>query len=465
MEHTPNSRRVAGSFRDPSGFVYSREDALYRQVNPSYRAEYDALVSSGLLERLWRKGLLVEHTEADLALAATREAYRVLRPARVPFISYPYEWAFSAYRDAALATLDIQTEALACGLTLKDASAYNMQFVDGRPVLIDTLSFERYEPGTPWVAYRQFCQHFVAPLALMARKDVRLGMLMKGFIDGVPLDLASALLGSRSKWSPRLLLHIHAHAKSQRRHAQDGGRASANRPSASMGSLALRGILDSLRATIISLKWSPVGTEWTDYYTFTNYTDAAFEAKRAIVEEFLATANPRSVWDLGANNGEFSRLASRRRIPTVAFDIDPGAVEKNYRQVRRDKEAALLPLVQDLTNPSASIGWAGTERDSLTARGPADMAFALALVHHLAISNNVPLQQIAEFLASVCHHLVIEFVPKEDSQVQKLLASRKDIFPDYTQDGFEAAFATAFKTRKRVSIASSSRTLYWMSRR
>jgi hypothetical protein len=192
------SERVNGSFRDPSGFVFTREGTLYRQVNQSYRAEFDAVETAGLFDRLWEKGLLVRHQAADLALAADPQgAYRVIQPDRVPFISYPYEWSFSMYQAAALATLDIQAEALAMGFSLKDASAYNIQFVDGRPVFIDTLSFERHEDGRPWVAYRQFCQHFLAPLALMAGVDIRMSALMKQFIDGIPLDLASRLLPMR----------------------------------------------------------------------------------------------------------------------------------------------------------------------------------------------------------------------------------------------------------------------------
>ena len=210
------------------------------------------------------------------------------------------------------------------------------------------------------------------------------------------------------------------------------------------------------------MTWKPVGTEWADYYDFTNYSADAFQAKRAIVERFLDAAAPRQVWDLGANNGAFSRLASRRGIPTVAFDIDPAAVEKNYRQIRHDNETGLLPLVQDLTNPSPAIGWANAERQAFAARGPVDMAFALAIIHHLAISNNVPLGDIASFFASICRNLVIEFVPKEDSQVRKLLASRKDIFPDYTQAGFEQAFARWFDIVEASPVAGSRRTLYLM---
>lgn len=459
-------QRVASSFRDPCGFVFRREGVLYRQVNESYRDDFAALESSGLLVYLWERGLLIRHDEAGRELAAAPGACRVLRPQVVPFVSYPYEWPFSAWQDAALATLDIQAAALRRGLSLKDASAFNIQFVDGRPLLIDTLSFERRVAGAPWPAYRQFCQHFLAPLALMAKRDIRLGALAKNHIDGVPLDLADRLLGAAARCSPRLFIHIHLHARSQRRHAGDGARPRALRTAGrGVSDLALHGILDSLRGAVAALRWQPAGTEWADYYDCTNYTADAFQAKRAIVERFLLAAAPRQVWDLGANNGAFSRLAARRGIPTVAFDIDPAAVEKNYRQMRHDNERNLLPLVQDLTNPSPALGWAHRERDALAARGPAQMLFALALIHHLAIGNNVPLDAVASFLAAIGRQLVIEFVPKEDSQVKLLLASRPDIFARYDTAGFEAAFGAHFETRAKVAIPGTCRTLYWMSRR
>jgi hypothetical protein len=454
--------RVSGSFRDPSGFLYVRDGILYRQVNASYRESYDQLHESGLLESLWKQGLLIPHEESDISQARTDDAYRVLRPTRVPFISYPYEWCFSAYRDAALATLKIQAEALQYGMTLKDASAYNIQFLGGKPVFIDTLSFEPYKQGQPWVAYRQFCQHFLAPLALMSRKDIRLNALLQCHIDGIPLDLCSHLLGLGSRFSPRFMLHIHAHAKTQARYASSSQPAPHKAQNAKLSMVGLQGILDNLKGTIEALQWKPEGTEWGDYYNFTNYNDESFAHKRKTLESFLDQTNPQTVWDLGANNGAFSRVASTRGISTVSFDIDPAAVEKSYRNMRDNGEKNILPLLQDLTNPSASIGWDNTERDSLAERGPADMAFALALIHHLAISNNAPLVRVAEFFSKLCKNLVIEFVPKEDSQVQKLLVSREDIFPNYHRTGFEEAFASYFSIHNSVPIDRSCRILYRM---
>jgi hypothetical protein len=456
----------AASFRDPSGFVFFHRGEVFRQVNVAYRDNYDRLMGSGLYKALVRDRLLVPHREVDVPPPEPDLAYKVIKPDRIPFISYPYEWCFSELQDAALATLAIQRRSLEHGQSLKDSSAYNIQFRQGRPVFIDTLSFEEYHEGRPWVAYQQYCQHFLAPLALMARRDVRLGQLLRIHIDGVPLDLASALLPGGTRWSLALATHIHLHARTQKKHAN---RAQKIDPKRKLSRNALTGILASLESGTRGLEWKPAGTEWAEYYDATNYSDAAFGSKRDLVERYIETCRPGMLWDMGANTGVFSQLAASRGIPTVAFDIDPAAVEKNYRdcraRTRTGEEVNTLPLVLDLTNPSPGLGWANEERMSLLERGPVDMALALALIHHLAISNNLPLSKVARFFAGVCERLVIEFVPKSDSQVQRLLATREDIFPDYTKAGFEQAFTSGFTIDDASPVEGSERTLYLMTRR
>jgi len=453
------------SFRDPSGFLFRREGVLYRQVNLSYQEEYELLNSSRLYTELVEKGWLVAHSEVDVKPEQAQLAYKVLRPELVEPISYPYEWSFSQLKDAALRTLGIQKRALKKGMSLKDASAYNIQFRDAKPVLIDTLSFEMYKAGQPWVAYRQFCQHFLAPLALMAKRDVRLNQLLRVYIDGIPLDLASQLLPGSTRLNFGLITHIHLHASFQQKHASNGEKVS-NR-AAGMSQQALQGLIDSLRTVLKGLHWKPKGTEWGDYYTETSghYSDSASQHKMEIINKFLDQIAPKSAWDLGANTGVFSRAASRRGIPTVAFDIDPAAVEQNYLACKANKDANLLPLVLDLTNPSPAIGWNNKERMSLLERGPVEAVLALALIHHLAIANNVPLPWLANFLQQAGRWLIIEFVPKEDSQVQVLLASRQDIFPDYTQEGFEAAFKPYFEIHESIPVRETKRVLYLMERR
>jgi hypothetical protein len=455
---------IAGSFRDPSGFVFRRDGILYRQVNRSYEVDYGAAVAAGLYARLADEGLLVPHDEADLGLAATPDAIAVLEPQRVEFISYPYEWSFSQLRDAALLTLAVQRRAMELGFVLRDASAYNVQFHAGRPVLIDTLSFGRYEEGEPWQAYRQFCQHFLAPLALMSGRDIRCGLLLRQFIDGIPLDLAAGLLPWRSRLRLGLLVHLHAHARAQRVYA-DTSREGAAPRARPLSRKALETLVESLRTTVAGLAWSPGGTEWADYEATHNYSARAVESKTATVREFVAAAGPRRVWDVGANTGAYARVARETGASVVAFDVDPAAVERNYRRVRADDERGILPLLLDFTNPSPAQGWAHTERLSLEERGPADLVLALALVHHLAIGANVPLPRVAEFFARLGEWLVIEFVPKGDPQVQRLLRHRPDIFPDYTREGFEAAVAPWFESVEARPVEDTDRVLYRLRRR
>ena len=457
-----NSQQHDASFRDPSGFLFSRSGTLYRQVNQIYATDYEHLMSSGLYEKLVENGRLVSHREVEIEPANPALVYKVLEPERVPFISYPYEWSFGMLREAALTTLAIQKRALKAGMTLKDSSAYNIQFLCGKAALIDSLSFEVYNPGEPWVAYRQFCQHFLAPLALMALVDVRLSQLLRVYIDGVPLDLGSRLLPFRTRLNVGLLTHIHIHARAQKRYA--GKEVSQAGRGAGMSPQALRGLIDSLENTVKKLRWKPIGTEWGDYYEFTNYSDEAFEIKKRLVAAWSSRVNPKLVWDLGANAGVFSRAAGPGNAFVAAWDIDPCAVERNYLQMRKAKEQNILPLVLDLTNPSPSIGWHNRERASLSDRAPADLVLALALIHHLAISNNVPLPQVADFFADMGRWLVIEYVPKSDSQVQKLLKSRKDIFDGYTREGFEQAFSQRFKVHEVQQVGDSERVLYLMER-
>lgn len=458
-----NNYRVASSFRDPNGFIFVRDGVLYRQVNQSYASEYSQLMESGLYNKLTEAGLLFPHVELNVPPADSAHVFKIIQPEYLSFISYPYEWSFGMLKDAARATLSIQKRALKTGMSLKDASAYNIQFVRGKAALIDSLSFDIYREGETWVAYRQFCQHFLAPLALMAYTDIRLNQLLRVYIDGVPLDLASRLLPFRTRLNFGLFTHLHVHARLQKQYADQPGQRKPN--VGKMTKQAMLGLIDSLDATVKKLNWIPAGTEWGSYYEITNYSETAFKHKQKLVFDWISRIGPKSVWDLGANDGTFSRLASDKGIFTIAFDIDPAAVERNYRIAKSKKEQNIVPLLLDLTNPSPAIGWHNRERDALLGRAPADMVLALALIHHLAISNNVPMRQLSDFFADTGKWLIIEFVPKSDSQVQKLLASRKDIFSSYTIESFEEAFMERFLIHEKAAIKESERFLYLMEKR
>jgi hypothetical protein len=451
---------VEGSFRDPSGFVYTRDHTLYRQVNAAFGKQFEAFITSGLYDELTREGLLVPHIQVGIELSATADAHAVLRPQRIPFISYPYEWSFGQLQDAASLTLEIQERALSKGFTLRDSSAYNVQFQGGRPIFIDTLSFEPLEEGKPWAAYKQFCEHFLLPLTLMTTRDIRCGTLLRVYADGIPLDFGSRLLPRRSWASLSSVLHLHLHAWAQGRYA--GSAISSAGKSKSMSRDSLVRLVQNLKSAVQRLSWKPAGTEWADYTSDNNYSDAAARSKRALVVSHLSGSGVSTVWDLGANTGEYSRAAREVASQVISFDVDPAAVERNYRRVRSQSETGILPLLLDLTNPSPAQGWAGQERLSLPQRGPADALLALALIHHLAIGHNLPLDRIAGYLSRLGRLLVIEFVPKSDSQVKRLLLSRPDIFPGYTKEGFEAAFRREYEIKAVNPVADSERWLYCM---
>lgn len=448
------------SFRDSSGFLFYIENELYRVINYSYKEQYDHLINSELYKKLTENNLLISHEEIN-NLEIDYSYYKIIKPKKIPFVSYPYEWSFSQLKDAALLTLRIQKGAMKYGMTLKDGSAYNIQFFNGKPIFIDTLSFEMYEDGQIWKPYKQFCQHFLAPLALMSKKDIRLNLLSKTFIDGIPLDLTAKLLPKTTFGNFGLMAHIHAHAKSQKHYENKEDTKIKER---TISKRSFEGLTDNLDSSIKKMTWKEDNTEWGNYYSDTNYSEESFEEKKKIILSTLEKITPRIVWDLGANTGIFSRLASDQGINTISFDIDPLAVEKNYLESLKNNEQNILPLILDLTNPSSNIGWNNDERISFLQRGPADLVFALALVHHLAISNNVPLYKIAEFFSTISKFLIIEFIPKSDSQVKRLLTTREDIFKNYDEQNFEKEFSKFFKITSSQKLVESERTIYIMEK-
>jgi hypothetical protein len=409
-------------------------------------------------------GLLVDHVDEPLDRAAAPDAVAVIRPRRLDFISYPYEWCFSQLKEAALLTLELQGRALDAGMRLRDASAYNIQFDRGSPLLIDSLSFEAAPPTEPWPAYRQFCEHFLAPLALIAHRDPRTALLLRDFIDGIPLDLAARLLPGRTRLNLGLASHLHVHAGAQRRAAKGPLTDDAPRPQRRISETGQRALHDSLRRTVEGLRWEPTG-HWAGYASTTSYSEAGTRSKASIVGDMLDAVGGAAAWDLGANTGVYSAIAADRGYRVIAWDQDAGSVEAHWRQVRGRADRPILPLVLDLANPSPAIGWALEERGSFLDRGEPDVILALALVHHLAIGYNVPLPGIARLFARMARHAIVEFVPKDDPMTRRLLAARRDIFDGYSIDGFRRAFGETFTIVREAPIEDSPRTLFLLERR
>lgn len=453
-------QRVDSSFRDKSGFVFEENGIFYRQINHSYEPHYTALMISGLYEALTKKNWLLPHNELTDTIES--DAYKIIRPEQLSFISYPYSWSFGMLKDAALLTLKIQKLALKHGMTLKDASVYNVQFVGSRPIFIDSLSFEVYTEGSAWVAYGQFCRHFLAPLALMAYKDVSLNKLLIAHLDGIPLPLASKLLPAKTFFNINLALHIHFHAHTQVR-LQD---KKIEKNQKSLPKNAIFNLCESLESAIKKLNWQPQATEWQDYYD-KSVGKAYFENKKTLVMAFLheITGEIGRVLDLGANDGTFSQLAAEVSKYVLSFDIDPVCVEQNYQRLKAANETRITPLMVDITNPDPAIGWHNQERESLWQRTHSKTTMALALIHHLCISNNIPLSMIAKWLSEISNNLIIEFVPKSDEKVQILLQNREDIFDDYTIEHFMNQFSQYFVIQKQTAITPTERVLFLMNKK
>lgn len=459
------------SFRDRNGFVFYFNDLVYRVVHVSYKQQYDFFLSSGLYNLLVKDCLLIPHEELSLDRWATviskteieKGIYKILQPEKIPYISYPYEWCFQQLKDAALLTLDIQLKALEYNMTLKDASAFNVQFRNGKPVFIDTLSFDHYKEGEPWIAYRQFCCHFLAPLAVMSYVSTDLRRLSELFIDGIPLSLASSLLPFKTKLRAFYLLHLHYHANIEKKYSGDA--EAYGKVKRQLSKTKLIAVIRYLISGIQSMKLPAKKTEWTNYYNEFSYSDSAIKNKKQIVREWASVLAPKITWDLGCNTGMFSELAQAFSEQVISFDSDHNAIEQFYAVVKEKAYKNILPLVLDLNNPSAAIGWANRERRSSSERGKADLILALALIHHLSIGNNVPLPHLAEFMSRHTEWLIIEFVPKSDRQAQRLLVTREDIFTDYNQENFESDFENFFTIQKKQPIIETERTLYLMQRK
>lgn len=459
------NKALGSSFRDPAGFVFQEDHRFYRAVTPYGRQDYELFKSSGLYEALLKKGWIVSHVEETPSGEAN--VYKRLLPDQIPFISYPYEWCFSQLKDAAILTLETQLLALEYGMSLKDANPFNVQWKGCQPVLIDTLSFETLQER-PWFAYRQFCETFLAPLVLMAHVKPDFNQYLKVDLNGVHLGHCSRILPFVTRFSLGMLAHIHLHAWSQQRFKDmaKAEAAAARRRSIRFSKNQMAALVQSLLSFVCGLELKKRKTAFGDYYAeCVHYSKEADTFKQNRIEAWAAEGTFAQVLDLGANNGRFSRIFSKRGVFTLSTDFDPSCVEENYRMAKKEKDAALLPLLLDMTNPSPALGWAGEERDAFFKRAKPDLVLALALIHHLRITHNVPLVFLAEFFLKYAPALILEFVPKTDPMAQRLLANRDDVFHDYREPEFEAVFGQAYTILEKSRIPQTQRTLYRLRRR
>lgn len=459
--------RKAGSFRDPSGHVYESDGRIFRTVTTRAVDEYRFARDSGVLQNLSDRGILIPSQEVSLEEAGVADipdvALAVEHP-RIPFISYPYEWPFPALKAAALLHLDLNIELMAHGMTLSDATAFNIQFRGSKPVFIDLLSLRQYRAGEYWAGYRQFCDQFLNPLLLRALTGITHNAWYRGSPEGIAASDIARVLPWRKKLSPRVFTHVGLQSRLQSVSvSQDKARTMK---SGSLSKTAYLGILHQLRGWIAGMK--PAGsreTVWQDYVNTHSYSDDEQSAKREFIGEFVQTAQPAQLWDFGCNTGEFSEVALGAGAGSViGFDFDQGALDAAFAR-SRDRNLDFLPLFQDATNPSPDQGWRQGERDGLAGRQNADAILALALVHHLAIGKNIPLPDVVDWLVDMAPKGVIEFVPKEDPMIQRMLMLREDIFDGYNCELFSSHLRARATIVREKRVSQSGRALFWYERR
>lgn len=448
------------SYRDPAGFVFELDGKLYRQVNAIYQTQYEKLMQSGCYDHLVKKGWLLSHTQLNDNPTGQTEAFCTLEPERLFFISHPCEWSFDMLRDAALLTLSILRESLHYEMILKDATPFNIQFRNGKPVLIDTLSFEHYNATEPWIAYRQFCEQFLAPLVLMHYSGQSLQQLQLSYPEGIPLRTAAALLPRRSRWSLHIYLHIHLHARISRQPEKH-----TKRPGRAFSRTKLLNLITSLETAVRRCRLKEDSTAWSDYYAEAATRNGYLSAKQDLAGKIITdTPGIRTVADLGANDGLFARLAAEKGKQVIAADQDAACINRLYSDLR-EKQLTVQPLILDLAAPTPATGFRNKERASFISRCKADLVLALALIHHLCIGRNIPLPMVAAFFGDLAPWLLIEFVPADDEKTKVLLATKQRAYPDYTEAGFENAFSTGFTIEQKISVPHSNRILYLLKRK
>jgi hypothetical protein len=452
------------SFRDPAGRVFISDGDVYRSVFRPGASDFEAARDTGVHALLQDAGLLIPHQETRPDDRTPPHTIHCLKYPRLPMVSYPWEWAFSMLKDAALLHLDIMEKILPLGFWLRDASAFNVQYDGSGLRLIDTLSIGRRPAGSPWIAYGQFCSHFLAPLVMAAYRDIRTLGLWRNHIDGYPLDLAVTMLPFRVFFNPRLFMHLKLHARAQlTADRRDNLNRNRTRKKPQVSDLGLIGLIRSLRRTIEGLRWKPRSRIWDQYLNLRTYSEKDISTKTRFIRDAVGRAGPATVWDLGANTGEHSMISAASGAFVVSIDGDPACTEHVYRQILPGghKIRSILPLTMDLANPSPGLGWKGMERLSLTDRGPADLVLALALVHHLVLTSYVPLSMIAAWFAELGRNAVVEFVPPDDGMVQKLLRNRNGGHLPYDQNTFQTGFGRFFEVLDRVTL-ENGRILFFM---
>lgn len=458
----------AGSFRDPLSRVFVGDDTVVRAFTTDGARDIEAVWSKTSIQDALSSGRLIDSRivePSSVGLGAPWTSAMV-HP-RVPFVSYPFEWTFSMLKDAALLQLALTRATLADGVSLKDATPYNVQFIGSRPQFIDAGSFEVRRKGDPWYGYKQFCEMFLYPLMVQAHLGVGFQPFLRGSVNGItPETMAKLLPGSLRRPRKGRLTHVVLHAAAQRRFADSNADVKREVAKAGMNPQVLDATLRKLESLVGNMSLGDKKSTWSEYSERGHYVETSLDEKERFVRDAVASAPRRQVWDIGCNDGAFSRIAAAHADNVVAMDADPLVVDRLYGALKAEKNEKILPLYVDMSDSGGGIGWRGKERPGIFDRGRPDVVLYLAVIHHLAITFNVPVAAQIDMLADLTPELVIEMPHADDPMVKKLLRNKREgIHSDFTLDEFERLLATRFDVKSRLALTGGTRTIFHAVRR
>jgi ribosomal protein L11 methylase PrmA len=450
-----------GSFRDPAGKIYYEDNRVFRKLTALGTERFLELQNINIISKSIEKGFLVE-TKVIKNQNKNDENKNelILEHKKIPYISYPYEWSFSQLKDAAIFHLDFHLFLLKNNATLIDASAYNIQFIGSKLKFIDVLSVQKYNEGEFWVGHKQFCENFLNPLILKSKKGIKFNNWFKGNLEGIETRELNNLLGVFDKFSYNIFVHIYLLNKFDEKYKSKKSLKPISQTKKQFSKKSFVALLSQLRKFILKLKDYKNVTTWDDYSINNTYSDLDKIQKKDCIKEFCKKNTFDLIADLGCNNGEYSILSLNNGCKkVVGFDFDINAIDEAYKKSKVEN-FDFLPLHFDASNPSSNIGWFQKERKGFIERANFDAILALAFEHHLAIAKNIPLNEVVTWLISLAPKGLIEFVPKEDETIKKMLELKGDIFPDYTEKNFENYLLKNAEIVSKKVISKSKRTIY-----
>ena len=453
-----------GSFRDPGGRVFLHDGEVYRTLDEHALENWHALVATKFFSREVAAGRIIATTLAD-GIEIDGDWAGVLHHERVPVITYPYEWTFSMLKQAALLQLDLLLAALAEGMILKDSTPFNVQWRGTRPVFIDVGSFERLDKGDIWVGYRQFLAQYLYPLMLTANVGIPFQPWLRGRPDGLTASQMNAVMGSKGRLlSKSGLLHVTLPARAEKSDRGSGRNVRSEYKEAGFSKEMIEANVKGLRTIIEKLTWEPDTSRWNRYAADCEHVHLQRDAKAEFVSRILADGPFTTVWDVGANDGHFSKLAAQHADYVLSLDADELVLDELFRSLQSDGPGNVLPILQDLADPSPGIGWRGMERPPLEHRSTPDLVLALAVVHHLVIGRNIPLASFVDWLADLSARVVLEFVPPDDPMVVGLTANKKphEIHRDYTEASLREYLQDRFVIESEQAVPAGGRRLFFL---